>query len=445
MANCFRYLLLSVGLIAFSHLTHGQDTYKGNDWSNYIMDLSGKKSTPKNLNNSKRDGFYFIHDTGQIQGKWLRVSASNNVNADDFHISILPYNTNSQNLNTDYFPTTCIPVNGQKTCSNLIWLPPLTSKIGVLFSWPKKILVTPENIRYQIAETTAVTTDNENRYKTWVNLLKQKYYRTKEVDWEKAYAAGLNTLAAPNGIDPLPRALWEVVSQLPERTQTHLLLIGTRKIDEALEARVYPTCIQIDTSTWRLDLPATYTAIGNKWYPSNPQKYISRAHECLSQPNADKWIVNLTEQTAGNTLISIAALAPLLGNTPIIYRKAPTGERIETNLYNFSVSTQGKDHLQWKTAFSPYKGKIDFIVDKYCGENICGAIALATKGRGRLLGQVSSTHSISNEIIEINNEIKLQLTTHWLTDKEGKIYTHVQPDVVLDEHGIEKALLGEMQ
>jgi hypothetical protein len=380
-----------------------------------------------------------------VRGKWLRVSATSDINAEDFMISLLPYDVNAQSINNDYFPTTCTPVDGIKICSNLIWLTPLISNIGVAFSWPNKSLVTPENIRYQVAEATTVTTDNENRYKTWVGLLKHKYYRTKEVDWEKAYAAGLSTLASPRGIDPLPRAIWEVINRLPEHSKTNLHLIDNRTITKELEARVYPTCIQIDDLTWRLDLPATYTAVGNKWYPSNPQEYISRAHDCLSQPNAGKWIVNLTEQTAGNALIPIAALAPLLRNTPVTHRKNSAGDLTVTALNNFSISGNEKDHLKWKTAFPSYKGKIDFIVDKHCGENVCSTITLAIKGNGRLLGQASNTLSISNELIDINSEIKLQLTTHWQTDKDGNIYTHIQPDVVLNEQGIEKALLGEQQ
>jgi len=445
MASYFKNITLLLLALSISTLIHAQDTYNSKDWSTYVMDLSGKKSAPKNLNNDKRNGFYYIYTLDQLHGKWLRVSASTDINTDDFMISLQPYDANSEKANNDYFPSTCTPVDGVKICSNLLWLTPQTSKIAVTFSWPKKSLATPENIKYQIAEAGEVTVDNENKYKTWVNLLKQKYYRTKDVDWEKVYAAGLSNLASPSGIDPLLRAIWAAINQLPEHTKTHLLLMDSRKISKELEARIYPTCIQIDDSTWRLDLPSTHTAIGNKWYTSNSQEYISRAHECLSQPGAGKWIVNLTELTAGYTLVPIAALAPLLGNIPVAHTKNAAGEITATTLTNFGISTNDKPHFEWKTAFPPYKGKIDFIVDKHCGENICDAVVLAIRGNGRILGQASNALSISNELFDINDEVKLQLTTHWLTDKDGKIYTQIQPDVVLDEQDIEKALLGELR
>jgi len=443
MENLFKGALLLV-MVALPPLLYAQDSYDEKEWSTYVMDLSGKRSVPENLNNIKRSGFYYIHNIQQIREKWLRVSASSDITGEDFDISIVPYK-NFQNINGQYFPSSCAPLNGKKVCSNIIRLPSSASHISIVFSWPKKSLVTPENIRYHIAEDSIVTLENKNRYEEWTDLLKQKYYRSKEVDWATVHAAGLSSLAAPSGIDPLPRALWELINQLPEHRETQLFSVGTRTISKEEEPRIYPTCIQINDLTWRLDLPATYTAIGNKWYGSNQKEYIARAHECLLQPGAAKWIVNLTEQTAGNIHTVIAALAPLLGNTSNLYRKNAAGELKTLNLNNVGIGSNGQAYTSRPIVIPPYNGQADFIVDKHCGEHLCGDIVMTIKGNGRLLGQASATPSVSNELFVINKEIQLQLTTHWLTDSEGKIFTQIQPDVLLNEQGIEKALLGELK
>jgi hypothetical protein len=205
-----------------------------------------------------------------------------------------------------------------------------------------------------------------------------------------------------------------------------------------------PTCEAINASTWRLNLPGTETLSGNNWLKVNSAEYIEAAHKCLSNLSVTKWIVNLTKLEAGSWGAALAALAPLLGNGPMITRKNTSSER-KLLINNLNISEQDNVLITWQNQFPPYKGQIDFILSKNCGNEVCGNVWLAVKEHGRTIGFQSSSIFVSNESIDINKTMHLQISNERTADANGKTFTKVDPLAVVDKKNLEKALKDELQ
>ena len=194
---CFFYVSWLLG--SFSTYSLAQETYNAEDWTTIKLESLTRSKAPRKFHSFERNGVSYAFDATPVQGQWLRVSTNTAITAPDIYIGTSSTD-HTKNAFSKAPPTQCTIEGEVKACVNRIWVTEKTDTIGFDFSWHKNKDLTLDNIKYELARNATIDPNNEIRFKALLSEITQKYYRSSEVDWQKAYSVGSKAEAVKNSV-----------------------------------------------------------------------------------------------------------------------------------------------------------------------------------------------------------------------------------------------------
>lgn len=372
-------------------------------------------------------------DKKSVEGYWVRLSGRTPAATPDFSVWFHVFDQSNRPLYRP-LPTACSVEGGRKTCSNAAFILPGGDRIRAAFysgTWTG--VVEPGDL--ELALTTQASEDSVKRYASLTRLIKSRFYRARDVDWESAISAGALALRAPADIDPLPQAIAILVGMLPGNS--HSSVYSTMEIEPGANADsvplALPACVSLQPGVWKIDMPPT---------PNNARgdaRYLAAAHQCTQHRGVRHWIVNMTANGGGDSALQFGALAPLFGLGPQMVFKNSGHSTFPLVLKKRSVEVGGVPRHIWQRALPTFRGKVTFVVGPGCA-SACESLAIAAKGRFKMVGQKTAGLTTANESFRINEKVSLQLTVGVMTTMAGVVFPSVEPDVTLDDALIQKML-----
>jgi|GEM_PF-4824129 len=420
--------LLLPFLILVSDSSHGQEAKTG--WK--ALDLKDWKGKSSNGNGYDLGTGWATHSLplGLVEGKWVRVIGSADANSPDFMILISVFNEQSRAINRS-LPTLCETVGNRKMCSGASWIRPggATAKV-TLYSNYLPVTVVLE--KAEVAVESQVRQVNVSRFEAITSDMARLYFRTSEVDWPLIKSKVEMALQSPEDIDPIPYAVLQLLSHLPDSKHSAVYRTEGRVTGEPL----LPLCKKLQSggvSTWRLDLPGT---------PSREQDnalYIQAANTCLARPGVRRWVINLTENSGGDAIVMFAALSQLFKAGPLMEFQNTSGGRFVVAKSSEGISINGKLNQRVKTTHRPFQGKVLVAVSKACASS-CEAVAIAMKGQHQVVGTSTAGLATANESLPLNSRFSLAITSGYMADAKGKIYSIVVPDLAVSDEVIARII-----
>ena len=350
-------------------------------------------------------------------GGWLRASATAPADTPDFGVWIRGYDDKLVPLSRP-LPTTCRVVDASKTCANTAWVMPGAAKLGVTFWNGWKGLIVPGPVEF--ARGVDATPENEARYDRLADEIQQLYIDSDAVDWPRVRAAGRAVLAAPPDIDPLPSAIGVLIALLPKHQ--HMLIY--RRHDAVTAAVSLPECKAIGDDSWKLSLPAT---------PQDTDaqaSYLASAHACLATAGVHHWLIDLSNDSGGDAMLQMAALQPVLGTGPQLKFRGAKGSVSVLELQQTSVTVDGVPHYHWTDIVQHVDADMAFVIGPRCA-SACEEVALAAKGRFRLVGQPTAGLTSVNETRTISDDLSVTITSGVAVDLRDRTFERIVPDVTL--------------
>lgn len=368
-----------------------------------------------------------------VRGHWVRVTGSALASAPDFKVWIHTFAKDRRSPLSRPMPTTKCVINGlRKLCSNEAWVAADAQEVRASFyASGTDVQVLPW--RVEIADTASVDPRSTRRYNALIRKLQDIYFRSVDVDWPTARAAGLPALASPSGVDPLPQAGELLLEALPDHRHMSIILNNAPLSGTMIQM---PRCEPLGGGRWKLVLPAsTGQRLGDR-------RYVDISQRCLMYVSARRWIIDLTSDMGGNASTQLAALAPLLApGLQLRYRNA-AGKMFAVALTPHSVKLDSRDVARWPVRLQMVHAPTQFVIGPGCA-SACEAVALSAKGRFPLLGQPTAGLTSANEVISLNSDVSMLVTAGVMTDRAGTApYPNgVRPDVLLNERATRALLM----
>ena len=368
-----------------------------------------------------------------MAGRWLRVIATTDAINPDFNIWIAMLDKN-QYPYIRPLPTLCSVHDRQRICVNSAWVDPDADKLRISMS----SFGAPTVVRSVIVESSigaAVSPAVTAKFEGLAADVRSLYFKSTETDWHRAEFDARRSLAAPSDIDPLPEAMALLIAHLPHNS--HSLVTRRASVMPAAQgadAERMPACVLLPNGTLRLDLPVTPGS------PSSSEEYIRRSHACLQTAGSARWLINLTDDRGGNSLLQFAALQPIFGVGDQMQMRNPSGKAFTVALASTSVSMAGNMQFHWPREQRPVPPlKVTFLVNAGCA-SACESLLIAAKGRFAVVGQPTGGFTTANETIKINDLYSANITSGVMTGMDGTFYARLEPDRVLDEAAIQQAI-----
>lgn len=384
------------------------------------------------------DGHYDLSDglvqadipLGPMEGKWIRITGTAPASAANFSAWVTVFNAANKVISRN-LPTACRILGKQKRCENVAWVKPGGARLRLsYYSDFEPVIVEPGLIEWTEGSSPASAT--LVRYAKVRKHIKENYYLSSEVDWAPMHPEELASLRAPAGVDPIPYAVQELVAKLPGNKHTGI--VANALAASAPDPLVLPSCERLEDATWKLNVPST------PGRHTDHQRYLRAAHACLARAPGQRWLVNLTEHGGGNANLTLAALAPVLGAGDLLSYTAPSGARFVVRLTADRVTLAGKTVQRLGPRTPAVTGPVTFVIGNACA-SACEALAIAVKGRFKIVGQRTAGFTTANSSVHLNTHLTLALTEGTMVDRSGKPVEFVEPDEVLDEKQT-AALLG---
>jgi C-terminal processing protease CtpA/Prc len=256
------------------------------------------------------------------------------------------------------------------------------------------------------------------------------------VNWEKLISWVTPALAAPGDLDPLPYMFSLMAKELPSGGHTYVYNTASSASPTEENSVEFPKCTNRRNHEVLLTLPET---------PSNKRDendYIRAAHRCFRQPNVNHWIIDLRQNSGGDAALQVAALTPLIGLGTSLQYLNNKGNYIAVRITPKGVFNSHL--LQYafhrKPIFIPQSAKVTVLLGSGCA-SACEALAIALTAKQNIqsMGQATAGFATGNEILKINDNFNLALTSGYMTDRDGKvIYPRITPDILASDEIINK-------
>ena len=368
-----------------------------------------------------------------VEGHWVRLSGRASAKTPDFNVWFHVFDKHDRPLYRPV-PTICTVDGSTKICTNFAFIAKGGAKNRAAFySYSGEGIVEPGPV--EVARMALARPDAVKRYTALTQQIKTNYYRSHEVEWDAAIAAGELALKAPADVDPVPQAIAILVAKLPGNSHSKIYSTATTgPVQKGHQPPfVLPTCRLLRRGIWKIDIPQTTND------DQGDAQYLSAAHQCMKQKGVRHWIVNMTENAGGDTALQFGALAPLFGQGPQMMFANADKSQFAVALRKSSVEVGGKTRMAWKRPVPDFQGKATFVVGPGCA-SACESLAIAAKGRFPIVGQKTAGLTTANESLVINPDLALQLTVGTMTSTAGVFYKSIEPDTTLDDTSIQKVL-----
>lgn len=355
-------------------------------------------------------------DPARYAGGWLRARASASADMPDFNVWITGLDEKMM-VRQRSLPSTCRVADGRKTCSNVSWIAPGSPRLAVTFWSGGNGALDPGPI--ESARGGDIAPANERRWRELADAIQDLYLDGDAVDWPRVRDASHALLAAPPDIDPLPAAIAALIRSLPDNR--HMAIVRRPGTGSPGDAAPLPTCTAGSDGAWVLALPGT---------PRDADahaRYRASAHACLATPGVRHWRVDLTQDNGGDARLQLAALQPILGTGPQLKFRDAHGALVVVALQPTAVTVGGVVQDRWATPQPPVHADVTFVIGPGCA-SACEEVALAARGRFRLVGQPTAGLTSVNEPREINDALMVQITSAKAVDLQDRAFERIEPD-----------------
>lgn len=360
-------------------------------------------------------------DLKPLEGQWVRIGATASAGAPDFWAWVHVFDADNKAMGR-VMPTTCELSGKRKRCHTIAWVRPGAARLRLgFYSNFVPVEITPDSAEWAPAQ--AVTPQNLARYTALRQSIRDRYFRSGGFDWTMS-ALEQGALNAPDGVDPVPHALRDLINRLPDNKHTNLLV--DNQSAPLTMPLVLPTCAQRADGSWLLHMPSTPAKMDDN------ARYVEAGHDCIARAPGGKWLIDLSDHGGGNTMLTFAALAPVLGIGNMMMYLLPNKNQEMLSLTRQSVIVGGNVNVQWEKKTVPFAGSATFLIGPGC-MSACESIAIAVKGRYKTIGQPTGGYTSVNDTIRINPSMQIALTIGMQADANGKTYDTVAPDEMLDE------------
>lgn len=367
-------------------------------------------------------------DLAPVEGQWIRLSATASASAPDFSAWVQVLDANDKVISR-VLPTLCELIGPRKRCHTVAWVRPGGARLRLAFyANTVPVEITPEVAEW--ARARPATPQVLANYLSLRDTIRKRYFRSSSADWTMS-ALERGALDAPDGIDPAPHALLTLVASLPDHKHTQL--IHDNQSAPATMPLVLPTCSRRADGVWRLRMPQT----PNK--EAHHGLYIDAVRECIEKAPAATWLVDLSEHQGGNTMLTFAALWPVLGSGPMMKYVYPDNNSVTLTLDSNSVTVGTAVYVIMSAQPVRLKGSVRFLLGPHC-MSACESVAIAVKGKFPTIGQPTGGYTSLNDTIRINPQMQIALTVGMQADLSGKTYDTVVPDELLDDVQMAAAL-----
>nr|WP_295778381.1 S41 family peptidase [Rhodoferax sp.] len=405
--------------------SHGQEvvtTWKAlelNDWKGKSSGGSGYDLEQGTANHSL--------PLDVVDGKWIRVTSSADAKSPDFKILISILDEQSRVISKN-LPTLCEIKGLRKTCITTAWIQPAGASAKVtLYSNFLPVIAVPE--KFEVALESQLRQENVSRFEDITSEMARLYFRTVEVDWPLIKSKVEGALVAPEEIDPIPYAIAQLVGRLPD--SKHSAVYPTTNEQDS-KPPVLPACKELrsrGSSIWRLDLPGTSGS------QQSNSLYVRAATKCFGRPKVKQWIINLTENFGGDAMVMFAALSPLFKYGALMQFQNPNGGRFVVVKSSSGISLNGKLMQRVNPAKRSLRSKVLVVVNKVCASS-CEAVAIALKGNHQIVGTSTAGFATANESLILNKRFALAITSGYMADAKGKVFSIVEPDLIITDEDI---------
>lgn len=269
-------------------------------------------------------------------------------------------------------------------------------------------------------------------------LMRSRFFRSKEVDWDALAAQGRGWLKSPSRLAWISAVAW-VSRELPSNGHTFVKagpLSGPNKsVPEVSGNEV----TQLDNRTGYVKLTASPESRDERLAYADP---VRRQILALINKGTKVWIVDLRGNHGGSLYAMLNALSPLIGNRRLGYMAFDGGRR-----QAFGVSSSGSyltdtdqfDVIHVAQPMDDLTGKDSVAVKRYvlidhgCA-SACEAVAVALGGMPdtQTFGEASAGLTTANTTYPLGTQFELVLTEAYIQDIHGnRVYPRVEPATVL--------------